>query len=190
MDWTAVAAAISAVAVVVSLVIFTVESRRRAAEARKAATHDAISRVLQTMESAVRWQQKPVFIRMFANPELDYALAVLRLRHELPNEESPVAQWTLSQAQLMMAATSDRGSRDIGVQVASKLVEWGQGAVPDEWFLTELGLHPPQAQFKVPRERRRRRSLSRAKESFIEGTAIALVVMLFHGLKALWKSVR
>ena len=190
MDWTAVSAAISAAAVIVTLALFIHDGGRRADEARQAATHDAISRVLQTMESAVRWQQQSVFVRMFANPELDYALAVLRLRHELPNEKSPVAQWTMLQTQIMMAATSDRASRDTGVQVAAKLVEWGHGAVSDDWFLAELKAHPVQAEFTVPRERRRRRALSRAKESFTEGIAIGLVVMLYQGLKALWKSVK
>ena len=142
------------------------------------ATHDAISRVLETMESAVRWQQKPRFLRLFVNPELDYVLAVLRLRHELPNEQSPVAQWTLSQTQVMMAATSDGESRDTGVRVASKLVEWGHGEVSDEWFLAELVTHPIQGEFKVPRDRRLRRSLTRAKSSFVEGLGLGVVLLM------------
>jgi len=187
VDWTAVSAAISAAAVIVTLALFIHDGRRRANEARKAATHDAISRVLQTMESTVRWQQKPILIRMFANPELDYAFGALRLRHELPNEKSPVAQWANSQTQLMLAAASDRRSRDIGVQMAGKLVEWGQGQVPDDWFAAELKSHPVQTNFRVPRERKIRRSLSRFKESLVTGAVIGAIIMAIQELKALLK---
>lgn len=184
MDWTAIAAAISAGAVIVTLALFIAEGRRRAEEARKAATHDAISRVLQTMESAVRWQQRPVFVRMFANPELDYALVVLRLRHELANEKSAIAIWAMSQNQLMIAASSDHESRDIGVKVAGKLVEWGHGQVPDNWFQEQLDLHPPQTTFRVSPAKRMRRALSRSKESLVIGAAIGVAVVIVQELSA------
>lgn len=187
MDWTATAAAISAGAVIVTLALFIAEGRRRAEEARKAATHDAISRVLQTMESAVRWQQRPVFVRMFANPELDYALAVLRLRHELPDANSSIALWAMSQNQLMMAASSDPESRDIGVKVAGKLVEWGHGQVPEAWFKEQLDLHPPQASFRVPRSKRIHRGLSRSKESLLTGAVLGGAIVIGQELRALAK---
>ncbi|WBM80675.1 hypothetical protein KIV56_04560 [Cryobacterium breve] len=135
----------------------------------------------------MRWQQKPFFVRMFANPEIDYLLAVLRLQHELPNEDSPVAIWVMSKTQLMMAAASDRESRDIGVQIAGKLVEWGNGRVSDAWFLQELKFRPVEADFRVPRARKMRRYLSRSKEGLSVGAVIGGIVLAVRGMSAALK---
>jgi hypothetical protein len=164
--WTAVSAAISASAVVVTLILFMLQSRRRTVEARRQIRHDAISRVLSAMELTVRRQRIPLLSWM-GSPELDYALVLPRLLHELDHKDEAVGQWVLRQTQSMMSAPSDRTSQAIGVATSLKLVEWDRGKVGTAWFAAQVGKPSELNTFKVTAKQRARRRSSQAGTAFV-----------------------
>jgi len=77
VNWTAVGAIAPAVAVVVTLTIFVFESRRRRAEDRARLKREAISRLLDSMESSIRKNQGLLAsLRFWENSDVTYALAI------------------------------------------------------------------------------------------------------------------
>lgn len=174
IDWTAVTAVISASAVVVTLIIFMLQSRRRTVEARRQARHDAISRVLSAMEATVKRQRVPLLLWM-GSSEIDYALVVPRLLHELDQKDEAVGQWVLKQTQSMMSAPTDRASQVIGIATSLKLVEWDRGRVKTAWFVTQVGNPSGLATFKLTTKQRTRRGTSRAGKAFAGWVAVFIL---------------
>lgn len=56
----------------------------------------------------------------------------------LPPENLVVSGWAFSQLQAIIAAPSDKRATELGMEIVMRIVEWGQGAVDDEWFQAEL----------------------------------------------------
>ena len=171
IDWTAVSAVISASAVVVTLILFMLKSRRRTLDARRQARHDAISRVLSAMEATVKRQRIPV-LSWLGSAELDYALVLPRLLHELDPKDEAVGQWVLQQTQSMMSAPSDRASQKIGIATSLKLVEWDRGTVDTAWFVTQVGEPSGLGTFTATRKQRARRWSSQAGTAFVGWAAL------------------
>lgn len=174
IDWTAVSAVVSASAVVVTLILFMLQSRRRTREAHKQARHDAISRVLSAMESTVKRQRVPLLSWM-GSSETEYALVVPRLLHELDEKDEPVGQWVLKQTQSMMSAPSDRAAQSIGVAMSLKLVEWDRGKVDTAWFVTQVGELSGLGAFKVTKQQQVRRWSSKAGSAFVGWAALFIL---------------
>ena len=165
IDWTAVTAVISAFAVIVTLILFMLQSHRRTMDARRQARHDAISRVLSAMEATVKRQRIPLLSWM-GSSEIDYALVVPRLLHELDPKDEAVGQWVLQQTQSMMSAPTDRAAQSIGVAMSLKLVEWDRGSVDTAWFATQVGEPSGLGAVKVTTKQRARRWSSKAGTAF------------------------
>lgn len=178
-DWVAITAIATGCAVVVSLILFIWESRQRVARDRRERRHEAVSRVLDTMEIAVRKQQRPIFVRVWSKAELDYALAVPRLRHNLEDLDVALPRWAMRRTQEMLDACSDKESREIGIDIGSKLVEWSHGTIPTQWFANQLAERPLRQNFKRSRSKSFVRGLRQGVESFKFGAAVggALVVL-------------
>ncbi len=179
IDWTATTAVVSAVAVVVTLILFMLQSHRRTIDARRQARHDAISRVLSAMETTVKRQSVPLLSWM-GSSEIDYALVLPRLLHELEAKDEPVAQWVLKQTQAMRSAPTDKAAHSIGVAMSLKLVEWDPGNVTMAWFVEQVGDPSDLGKFKLTMAQRVRRWSSKA------GTALAGWTALF----VLYEAVR
>ena len=176
IDWTAVAAIAAAVAVAVSLILFIIDRRRQAAEERARLKREAISRLLDTMEASIRRNQGAFStLRFWDHPDIEYAVAVPRLVHDLGAENVAVSGWAFSQVQAIIAAPSDKRATQLGIAMAMKLVEWGQGTVDDEWFKAELRKTPWASNFRVGRTPRLARGWDRMKRS--TGALLALFVM-------------
>jgi len=176
IDWTAVAAIVAALAVVVTLFLFMADRRRRAAEDKARLKREAISRLLDSMESSIRMNHGVLStLRFWANPDIEYALSVPRLLHDLGPDNVAISGWAFSQAQAIIAASSDKRATDLGIAMAMKIVEWGQGTVPDEWFRRELRRNPVDAHFQVGGVQRLQRGWDRMKRS--TGALIAIFVI-------------
>jgi len=98
IDWGAVTGVVAVLAVVTTLVIFIIESRRRAAEEREKVRSEAISRVLDAMETSIRRNQGTLSsLRFWAHPDLEYALVIPRLVHDLGPKDSLIVVWAIGQ---------------------------------------------------------------------------------------------
>ena len=173
IDWAAIGAIVPALAVVVTLIIFIVESHRRGEENRARLKREAISRLLDSMESSIRKNQGLLAsLRFWESPDITYALAIPRLIHDLGPENAAVSAWAMSQVQKMIASTSDKQAANIGTQMSMKIVSWGQGTVPSEWFAAELRSHPLDVNFKVRGSQRIKRGSRRFVASGISELAL------------------
>jgi len=139
MSVEAVVAVISAsVTAIVAVVLFFMESRRRAKEARQASRREAIRLALDAMDGVARRAQRLVILRLWTQPELEFALVVPRLLHSLERNEIAVAKWALGQVSLMGAARSDQEVVRIGVAMTLTLTEWESGLKSTAWFVREI----------------------------------------------------
>jgi hypothetical protein len=176
IGWTAVAAIVAALAVVVSLCLFIVDSRRRAAEERARLKREAISRLLDSMEISIRKNQGMLSaLRFWAHPDIEYALSVPRLLHDLGPGNLAISGWAFRQVQAIVAAPSDKRATELGIAMAMKIVEWGQGSVRDEWFRAELRKDPMAPDFRVRRMQRVQRGWDRMKRSTVALVGLFLV---------------
>lgn len=165
IDWAAIGAMVSASAVIVTLVIFMIENRKRDREARERAQHNAVSRALSTMEVALKHQSIPLPFRMHGAPERDYALLGARLIHELSAENRVVGEWVMRKAQAMRFAPSDRAAQEMGVLMTLKVVEWNEGALDLSWFRSDVKI-AEQVSGRAAKIMRLRRWWSRTGQSF------------------------
>ena len=185
IDWTAVAAIVAAMAVVVTLILFIIDRRRQAAEERAQLKREAISRLLDSMETSIRRNQGALSaLRFWEHPDIEYAISVPRLVHDLGLGNLAVSSWAFSQVQAIIAAPSDKRATQLGIAMAMKLVEWGQGTVDEAWFQAELRNNPWTSVFKVGRKSRWKRGWDRLKRS----TVVLLALFVIGG--ALAESIR
>lgn len=185
IDWGAVTGVVAALAVAVTLVLFIIESRRRAVEGREKVRREAISRVLGAMESSIRRNQGILnSLRFWAHPDLEYALVIPRLVHDLGPKDSLIVMWAIGQTQAMLLATSDKSAAKIGREMCLKIVEWGQGRVNDDWLKSELAIRPTQTNFRLPWKIQVLRMLSRTKDSVL---SLSVLSILAFTISKSWK---
>ena len=177
VDWSGITAGAAAAAVVVTLWTFIVESRRRRAAEQARLKREAISRLLDSMESSIRKNHGLLAVlRFWENPDIGYALAIPRLIHDLGPANRLVSAWAMSQVQAIIAATSDKRAAAMGTSMSMKLVEWGQGRVPNEWFAQELLGHPIDPAFKVKKSAQVQRGWHRLIASSFASLAFFIIV--------------
>ena len=183
IDWQAVGAAAPAIAVAVTLILFVVESRRRARRDRMSLRHEAVSQILTTMERSIRSNQG-IFssLRFWANRDLEYTLAVPRLLHDLGPQNRRVAEWAATRIQAMLIAKSDSDASTIGLQMCVQLVEWDQGSVQASWFDGEMGKTPIARDFHIPWKSSIVRAIGRTKESTIALGVVALLAWMLSNI--------
>jgi len=178
IDWTAIGAGASALAVIVTLIIFMLQSSRRRRESIAKTRHESVTRVLDLMEASVRHSRRPYFLRMFSNPELEWTLLVVRLVHELGKDEESIAVWVQGQSHRMFKAASDRAALRIGIETASALVDWNRGERSTKWFMEEIHREGPVGPLRITRMQKARRAASRvwdAGKSWLVGIFIVEV---------------
>ena len=190
IDWGAVTGVAASLAVAVALGLFIIESRRSAREARERVRRDAISRVLDSMETSIRRNRGILSaLRFWAHPDLEYALVIPRLVHNLGPRDSLIVMWAIGQNQAMLAATSDKLAAKIGREMCLKIVEWGQGRVSDDWLKLSLAKHPVEENFRVPRPAQAVRMISRTKDSMLSFSVLSiLAIVIVKSGKSLFPS--
>jgi hypothetical protein len=188
VDWSGITASAAAAAVAVTLWIFIVESHGRRVAERARLKREAISRLLDSMESSIRKNHGLLAaLRFWENPDIGYALAIPRLIHDLGPSDRLVSAWAMSQVQAIIAATSDKRAAALGTSMSTKLVEWGQGKVSNDWFAQELRSHPIDPAFNVEKSARFQRAWHRLIASSF--ASLALFVIVGGSLSAL-KQIR
>ena len=120
------------------------------------------------MEASIRRNQGALSVlRFWEDPDIEYAVSVPRLVHDLGLGNLAVSSWAFSQVQAIIAAPSDKRATQLGIAMAMKLVEWGQGTVDEAWFQAELRNNPWASDFRVDRKPRLTRGWDRLKRSTI-----------------------
>lgn len=173
--------------------IGTFWDRRRVARQTEA---DRRRRLLDEMigrlETVVRLADRPIWLRLGANPELEIALTIPRLAAVATKEEAPLVAWIGLQSKRMQLAPTNRVAVQIAGQVVGELAAWHSGDRSIGWFAAQ------NASLGDLRARRPRRSLRRqlepARESFIFSFVLVASVLapaaLFAGAAKLFGWMR
>lgn len=160
-----------------TVVLFFVQALLQSRQARRGARASMVAEVIGTMERTARPFTRPALLRPWTRPEIEFVLAIPRLMLNLERADAVVGQWAMTQTQVMSAAVSDREAMQIGIMVAVRLTEWHQGERDRDWFAGEVRANPLVPESEVPSSVALRRSLSRAKEYFLETLTIGLTIL-------------
>ena len=108
---SAVGVAISAVAVLSTVLIWRAEVLRRREDEGRARRRDLVSRVLQLAERVARSSTIPSIARVWFRPELEFALLLPRLYYELDPNERVIAEWVATQVRKLQVGGYLKGNR-------------------------------------------------------------------------------
>lgn len=162
-----VTATVAIGALVLTVALFAVERWLVRGDRKRERRSAAVARVLQAVEDTVHLQLRPLILRMWKRPDVDFLLLAQRLHHELDGEEAVVASWLVRQTQYMMRESSETRALQIGVRMAIELVNWEKGRRDLDWFKTELERDPVETPFAVPRSVQWRKSIRTGVSIFL-----------------------
>ena len=135
------ALAIAFVSVMVALAAVIGTFRERQSQRRNddlERRRQLVGEVLEKLDRVARLQSRPVFGRLWAKPELEFALAMPKLELLVEEHEQPIVEWLNLQIRHMHRASSDGRAAVIGIRSAAALAEWFRGNRPLSWFETAL----------------------------------------------------
>jgi len=182
MDWTAVGVIVTGLGLIVTILLFGIESRRARRAAVEANRRALVGRVIVSVEKAARAHSRFPFGHVLNNAEFEFAVALPRLLVELNPDEQPVALWVGKQMELMQGAPRAKDATRIAYAVAFKLADWHSGRTSIAWFSEQVRLSPINPSFRAPLlttlSRRLRFSLEVAKVTVV----IASLVLAFRSL--------
>lgn len=141
---------VTGLGVIVTVVLFLVQSSRQKKDARVAARKQIVSRVLDTVERASRAYALYPLSKVWTRSEMEVVLVLPRLILELEPEDRDIAAWVGRQVQRMQLQTSDKAALQIAQTLAFQLAEWHHGNRPLAWFRSELVADPYDMSFTVP----------------------------------------
>lgn len=128
---------------VVTVVLFSVTQLLLLRSARQAARASAVDAVLSALERVARTHSRPVVVRLWTKPELEYALLIPRLLVGLRPKERIVAVWAQARVQAMAAASTQGEVLLIASDLSGKVAEWYLGQRDAAWFRQEVKDHQP-----------------------------------------------
>lgn len=165
---------VTGLGVIVTVVLFLVQSRRQRIQARLVARQELVSRVLDTIERASRAYALYPLSRLWTRSEMEIVLVLPRLVLELDSQDRDVAVWVARQVQLMQMETSDKGAVKIAQAIGIQLAEWHHGTRSLQWFTSELAKSPYDPNFTAPRANRAKRWLRQFRDtgSLLGGIAV------------------
>lgn len=165
-------------AIVLTIVLFLAEWRRREVRVQKEARHLAVQSVIAVIESSARQMSRPAIIRPFFFPETEFTIAMVNLSHALDNTDRAVGEWAMMQAVEMKAAATDREALAMSIRVAGYLSEWSKGDRDRAWFENELTrLKSTEAKRRDPRRLLHRSAEQLTQWFFLLGTAMIAVFL-------------
>lgn len=159
------------------------ERRRSSQTANEQRRSLLVAQVIERLERVVRVQSRPVWFRLWANPELEFSLALPRLTLLVSDREKPLLEWFALQTKRMQRASTDRKATAIGIETVSTLAAWFRNDRTMQWFddqlVTSAAMRPE------PARRKFRRQISAP----IESTLLVALTLFFAGLPALMFAV-
>jgi hypothetical protein len=134
----------------VTVVLFSVDRVTQRKIMAAASRRDVVARVLDAFDSSARAMARPVFVKAWVNPELEFTLLVPRLLVDLPKGDRVISAWLLRQVQLMRLAATNSDRVKIGANVGDRLLQWQHHEIKVKWFIDQLANDPVSPEFKVP----------------------------------------
>lgn len=156
---------VTGLGVIVTVMLFLVQSARQKRETRLAARKVLVSRVLDTVEKASRAYALYPLSKFWTRSEMEVVLVLPRLILELDPQDRDIAIWVARQVQRMQMETSDKGAVRIAQALAFQLAEWHQGNRPLAWFSAQLAADPYDTGFVVSRRTRAKRWLRQSRDT-------------------------
>jgi hypothetical protein len=177
MDWTAAGVIVTALALIVTIVIFGIQSARARQATIEANRRALVGRVIDSVEKAARAHVRFPFGHVRSSVEFEFAIVLPRLLVELNKDERPVAYWVGEKVQRMQAASLAKDTIPIAFEVALKLASWHSGDIKTSWFSEQLSESPMRSDFRTPRRVRFARQFWYSVE-VAKVTAIAALTLL------------
>lgn len=129
--------------VVVTVALFAMTQLLLMRSARQDARASAVDAALTALERVARTHSRPVVVRLWTKPELEYALLVPRLLVGLRPKERIVAVWARTRVQAMAAAKTQGEVVLIASDLSAMVSEWYLGQRDAAWFRQEVKDHQP-----------------------------------------------
>lgn len=136
---------IALVSVVVTVALFFVAQLLVVRSARQSARAAMVNDVLSALEHVARTHSRPVVVRMWTKPELEYALLVPRLLVGLRRKDRIIAVWAQTRVNAMLAAKTQSDVVVIASDLSGKISEWHLQQRRRAWFAQEVQDHHPAA---------------------------------------------
>lgn len=143
---------VALVSVLVTVMLFAITQGVLVRSARQAARTSMIDTVLTALERVARTHSRPVVVRLWTRPEVEYALLVPRLLVGLRRRERVIAVWAQTRVNAMLAAETQGEVVVIASDLSGKLSEWYLGQRSRGWFDQEVKGHQPRKNRTARRE--------------------------------------
>lgn len=153
------------VSVVVTVALFTITQLLLVRSARQAARTSMINDVLTALEHVARTHSRPVIVRIWTKPELEYALLIPRLHVGLRPRERVIAAWAQTRVNAMLAARTQDEVVAIASDLSGKISEWHLGQRHRAWFQQEVKDYQPA----------KNRTTKRAFNTAVQAVVLALL---------------
>lgn len=134
---------VALVSVVVTVTLFCASQVLLLRTARRSARTALVSDVLTALEQVARTHARPVFVRIWTKPELEYALLVPRLLVGLRQKDRIIAVWARTRVDAMLAAKTQADVVVIASDLSGKISEWHLGQRQRAWFAQEVDDYRP-----------------------------------------------
>lgn len=166
----AVTLGVGILAAVVAVLVHQAGERSRRREALAEQQRQAVVRMLDTIDEAIRAGLIPRIFRPSRSPELELTMALPRLLMDLPRQDLPVATWAAGQIQQARSRLRRREFVERVVAVEAALISWHRGDLAVSWFEEQLSQTPYDPQFRL---RRRTRIFLWTRDMFESALAVA-----------------
>jgi len=143
---------VALVSVLVTVVLFAITQVMLVRSARQAARASMVDNVLTALERVARTHSRPVVVRLWIKPEIEYALLVPRLLVGLRRRERVIAVWAQTRVNAMLAAKTQGEVVVIASDLSGKISEWYLGQRSRGWFEHEVKDHRPKKNRTARRE--------------------------------------
>lgn len=153
--------------VIVTIVLFALQSARSTRHARTAARREVVSRVIDTVERASRAYALYPISKLWTRPEMELLLVLPRLVLALDSRERDIAVWVARQVQRMQLEKSEKRAIAVAQTVGFHLAEWHHGQRPLSWFKSQLETDPYDPRFSVPRQIRLGRGFRQFRDMIV-----------------------
>jgi len=134
---------VALVSVLVTVGLFVITQVMLVRSAHRAARASMVENVLTALERVARMHSRPVFVRFWTKPEIEYALLIPRLLVGLRRRDRMIAVWAQTRVNAMLAAKTQGEVVVIASDLSGKISEWYLGQRSRGWFEQEVKDHQP-----------------------------------------------
>jgi hypothetical protein len=163
-----------------SFIAHRLEKKRREREALHEGKRVAVSRMLDVLDTAIRLQALPPFVRSWRSPNMAPLLALSRLTLDLTDEDLPISVWAAGQVQRMAYERTGKSYLRRATELQARLVSWYRGDLNTHWFIHALEEEPFEEDWRPTRLERTKTNMREALANVGYITAAAFSFSVFR----------